>query len=61
MSQTNSLNIVLSEDVVRFVRDQVTNGEYASESDVIGISLKTIRRDIDEAEVLGAEGHDARA
>jgi Arc/MetJ-type ribon-helix-helix transcriptional regulator len=42
MSQSNTLNITLSEEALCFVRSKVSSGEYATESDVILDGLETL-------------------
>ena len=43
MPQATSLQITLSEDALKFVREKVSKGEFASESDVINESVAAMQ------------------
>ena len=43
MPQVTSLQITLSEDALKFVREKVSKGEFASESDVINESVAAMQ------------------
>jgi antitoxin ParD1/3/4 len=43
MPQATSLQVTLSEDALEFVREKVSKGEFASESDVINESVAAMR------------------
>ena len=48
MAHSHHLNITLSEEAAEFVRNRVSSGEYASESDVINEGLETLKAEVDE-------------
>jgi antitoxin ParD1/3/4 len=43
MPQATSLQVTLSEDALKFVREKVSKGEFASESDVINESVAVMQ------------------
>ena len=50
MGQVHRLNITLSDEAVQFVRNKVSSGEYASESDVIHQGLEALQSEASERE-----------
>ena len=40
MAHSHNLTVTLSDEAIQFLRSKVSNGEYASESDVINEGLE---------------------
>ena len=50
MGQSHNLNVTLSDTAAEFVRNKVSSGQYASESDVINESLEALKAETEERE-----------
>jgi putative addiction module CopG family antidote len=48
MAHSQTLRITLSDEMVAFIRDRVSSGEYESESEVIGEGLEALKHEADE-------------
>jgi antitoxin ParD1/3/4 len=63
MPQATSLQVTLSEDALKFVREKVSTGEFASESDVINESVAAMQDHDHEFELwlheVGASRYDS--
>ena len=48
MAHSQTLSITLSDEMMAFIRDRVSSGEYESESEVIVESLEAFKHEADE-------------
>jgi Arc/MetJ-type ribon-helix-helix transcriptional regulator len=48
MAQADLLQITLSEEELQFVHEQVSSGEFSSESELVSTALGRIRDEVDE-------------
>ncbi|MBE7567702.1 type II toxin-antitoxin system ParD family antitoxin [Acidithiobacillus sp. HP-11] len=58
MRSTQQMSITLPLEMVRFIKDKVASGEYASESEVIRDGLRTLQtrdRIIEGSSLLGVD------